>query len=199
MQFFHRTNSARRPGIRSAIALLLLVGAPLAAVPASAQIAVKVGVIDVERILLDSERGQAALQEIEALRNRKQQEGQALQDEISQLRQQLQEGQLSLSEERLDGLRREVEDRAVALRRFQEDANRELTKARNEMLADLERSVLPVINQIGQEGGYTLIFNKFDSGLVFADEAVDITQAVIERYDQGADAAAAPEPGGDGG
>ena len=37
-------------------------------------------------------------------------------------------------------------------------------------LAELERRVFPVINQVGKEKGFTLIFNKFQSGLVYAED-----------------------------
>ena len=43
--------------------------------------------------------------------------------------------------------------------------------------------MFPVINQVGKEGGYTLIFRKFESGLIYADEAIDITDEVIQRLD----------------
>ncbi len=143
-------------------------------------------VIDVERILIESERGKAALQELDGLRQQKQQEGETRQEEINELRNRLSEGQLSLSQERLAELQKQLEDRVIALRRFQDDANRELGKKRDEILAQIEQSVFPVINQIGEEGGYTLIFNKYNSGLVYAQEAVDITRQVIERYNQSA-------------
>lgn len=42
---------------------------------------------------------------------------------------------------------------------------------------------MPIIEQAGQEFGYTLIFNKFQSGLVYADEAADITPLIIQRFD----------------
>ena len=41
---------------------------------------------------------------------------------------------------------------------------------------------MPVIETVGQERGLTLIFNKFQSGLVFADQGVDITDEVIRRF-----------------
>lgn len=165
--------------------LLVLVAALAGFAPAFAQAGnVKVAVIDVERILLESNRGKAALAEIESLRAQKQEEGTAKQQEISDLRQRLAEGRLSLSEDKLAELRKQAEDRMIALQRFQDDANRELAKKRDEVLKTIEDSVFPVINELGKEGGYTLVFNKFSSGLVYADEAVDITQQVIERYNQ---------------
>lgn len=163
------------------------------AVPASAQTAgpAKIAVIDVELILTDSARGQQALKEIDALRKDKAAQVKTKGDEINDLRQRIQDGQLSLAQDRLQAMAKELEDKTIALQRFQDDATRELSKKRDEVLDAIEKSVFPVINQIGQEGGYTAIFNKFRSGLVYADEAVDITQQVIERYNQ-----VAPPAGG---
>ena len=53
---------------------------------------------------------------------------------------------------------------------------RELNKAQRAGFGEIDQRVMPVINQVGKEGGYTLIFHKFESGLVYADEAVDITE-----------------------
>ncbi|HUF77520.1 MAG TPA: OmpH family outer membrane protein [Thermoanaerobaculia bacterium] len=154
------------------------------AAPAAAQPPIKVAVIDVERILLESNRGKAALGEIENLRKAKQQEGEVLQKEIADLQTRLNEGRLSLAEDKLAELTKQLEDKVIAARRFQDDATRELTKKRDQVLDQIEQSIFPVINQVGREGGYTLIFNKYNSGLVYADESVDITAQVIERYNQ---------------
>lgn len=171
--------------VRRLVVLAVLGACALAsAAPLAAQGSFKVAVIDVERILLESNRGKAALQEIDALRKQKQDEGEVMQKALADLQTRFTEGRLSLSEDKLAELRKEIEDKTIALRRFQDDATRDLTKKRNEVLDQIEKSVFPVINQIGQEGGYTLIFNKYNSGLVYADDAVDITARVIERYNQ---------------
>jgi outer membrane protein len=79
-------------------------------------------------------------------------------------------------------LRKEGEEKMIAMQRFQDDAQRELNKKREQVLGDIEKKVFPVINQVGEAGGYTLIFNKYNSGLVYASEAVDITDDVITRF-----------------
>lgn len=175
-----KPNPVRRPHVLLALGLFVLASAA----PLAAQGGLKVAVIDVERILLESNRGKTALQEIDALRKTKQEEGQAMQKELTDLQARFTEGRLSLSEDKLAELRKQVEDKSIALQRFNDDATRELTKKRNEVLDEIERSIFPVINEIGKEGGYTLMFNKYNSGLVYADEAVDITARVIERYNQ---------------
>ncbi len=51
------------------------------------------------------------------------------------------------------------------------------------MLKQIDERVMPVINQAGKDLGYTLIFRKFESGLIYADEAIDITGVIIQRLD----------------
>ena len=63
----------------------------------------------------------------------------------------------------------------------------------SDRFAAIERQVMPIINDVGTELGYTLIFNKFESGLVFALDSADITDMILQRFDSMA--AAAEESG----
>jgi hypothetical protein len=56
---------------------------------------------------------------------------------------------------------------------------------------------MTIINQVGTELGYTMIFNKFESGLVYAQEGVDITDLILQRFDSSSEAAAPAQEGGD--
>lgn len=178
------STSAKRSRFRltvalAAAALALGVAAPLAAQEQ------KIAIIDTERVLATSTVGKQALEGLTALRLQKQQEGEALEKELTDLQARLQEGRLSLSEDKLAELQRQAEDKALAMRRFQDDANRELSQKRDEMLAEVDQKVMPVITRFGQQNGYDLIFRKFESGLIYADDAVDITDEVIAALDAG--------------
>ena len=59
-------------------------------------------------------------------------------------------------------------------------------------LQALQAKILPVIDQIGKEMGVAAIFNKFESGLVYASDAIDITDTVVKRFDTATGGAAAP-------
>ena len=150
------------------------------ALPAAAQM--KIAVIDVQRVVADSDPGKEALQQLKAIQDAKIQEGQALQQELAALQEQFNRQRFTVSEERLAEMNKELEDKTIAIRRFEDDAKRELEEARRRHLGGLEGKILPIINLIGKEQGITVIFNKFQSGLVYADEAVDITDEVIQRF-----------------
>ena len=165
-----------RLSLRTGLLALVLV----AAMPAAAQI--NIAVIDVQRVVTESDPGKEALQKLKQLQDAKIDEGRSLQQELSALQEQLSKQRFTLSEERLAELSKQIEDKQIALQRFQADAERELDEARRRELGGLEGRIMPVINEIGAERGLTLIFNKFQSGLVYADDAVDITDDVIRRF-----------------
>jgi len=152
-----------------------------AALPAAAQ-QVNIAVIDVQRVVTESDPGKQALQKLKLLQDAKIDEGRALQQNLTNLQDQMAKQRFTLSEERLADLSKQLEDGQIAMQRFQDDAERELDEARRRELGGLEGRIIPVINEIGAERGFTLIFNKFQSGLVYADDTIDITDDVIRRF-----------------
>jgi len=175
-------------GLTAGALLLFLLAPPPAAAQTSAPAPArppKIAVIDVQRILTESKLGKEALARLKTVQEQKLAESKQRQEAISQIRARIAEGQLSLSEEKIAELQKQLEEQVISFRRFQDDAERELQKLRDETFAAIEQRVMPIINQMGRELGYTLIFNKFESGLLFAQEEVDITSAIIQRFDGG--------------
>lgn len=172
----------RRFAARSLAVLALAAGLVPAAARAQAP-AVKVGVIDVQRILTESVAGKEAMTKLKGLQDQKLAEAKSKQDEINQLRTRINDGRLSLAEDKIAEMEKQAEDKVIAFRRFQDDADRELQKARDVAFDAIEKRVLPLINQVGTEGGFTVIFNKFQSGLIYADDKIDLTAEIIKRFD----------------
>lgn len=153
--------------------------AALLALPATAQ---KVGVIEVQRIVQESAVGKESLARIQKVQGTKQEELVKRQNELRDLEKKIQEQGKSLSEDAMEKAQKDYQARALELKRFQDDAQRELEDLQRKELGELEKRVLPVIEAVSKELGYTLVFNKFQSGLLHADPAVDITDAVIQKF-----------------
>lgn len=185
--------------------VLSVLAVSLAAV-ASAQSApgaaptVRVAVIDVERLVRDSALGKEAFNRVKKVNDEKKAQADALQKELRDLEQKLANQGQSLTDDKREQLQKQYQEKAIDFKTFQEKASRELDTAQKKELADLERRVFPIISQLGKERGFTLIFNKFQSGLVFADDAADITEDVLKRFNTqvavppAAAAAKAPAP-----
>lgn len=142
----------------------------------------KIGVIEVQRIVADSAMGKESLARVQKVQGQKQDELGKRQKELRDLEQKIQEQGKSLSEEAMEKLQKDYQAKALELKRFQDDAQRELEEVQRKELAELEKRIMPVISDVAKEQGYALVFNKYQSGLLFAGEGVDITDAVITRF-----------------
>ncbi|GBC80346.1 MAG: OmpH family outer membrane protein [Acidobacteriota bacterium] len=141
-----------------------------------------VAVIDVQRVVEESAAGREAMGRLRKLQEDKVAQGRKLNEELAGLRRQLETQAVTLSEAKIAELRKQIEDKQVELQRFQDDAQQELEEAKAKELQNLERQIMPIINEIGKEKKFLLIFNKFQAGLVYADDTVDITDEVLRRF-----------------
>lgn len=142
----------------------------------------RVAVINVQRVLLESNQGKVAREKLEKVALQKQEKAQAMRTEIENLEKEISTKRLSLSQDKLEEMTKAYDEKKISLQRFAQDADRELKTEEQKTLIELEKSIRPVIDQIGKEMGFALIFNKLESGLVYASDAVEITDMVIKRY-----------------
>ena len=168
-----------------AILALILARMPLAAQEIVDQ---KMGVFNADRVLTESQPGQQAVALFNQLREQRVGELQVQQDEINTMQQQA----MSATPGTADAarLQREMEDRMLQLDRLQQDVQQELGLRQNELTSEIMQMVAGVIDALGQEEGYTLIFNVVQSGLVYVGPTLDITDEIIIRIN----AMSAPDP-----
>jgi outer membrane protein len=153
-----------------------------ASAPAPAAGPLKIGVINVERLVQESALGKEAFNRVKKLNDSKKEEGEKLSKELRDMEQKLADQGSAMADDKRDALQKSYQEKAIAFKRFQDDANRDLEAAQKKELSELERRVFPVINQVGKEKGYTLILNKFQSGLVYVEDSVDITDEVLKVF-----------------
>jgi outer membrane protein len=168
------------------VAVLALVATDVAVVSAQESGVQRLAVVEVERLLTESAAGKAALERIQTLGTQKESEIQAKEGEIGDLRKRISEGQLSLSEDRQAELSDSLQQEMIGLNRMRDDAARELKRVRDEAFETIETRVIPLIAEVAEAEGYSLVFNKFQSGLLFAVDRIDITDEILERFDSAA-------------
>lgn len=142
-----------------------------------------VAVIDVRRILTESDAGRSALERLRVLAEAKQTALRAQEDEAVAIQEDLTAKRLSLSEDKQQEIEADLQRRAIDLRRAQDDARREIEEQQVQEFKAIEDKVMPLIREIGESEGFAVIFNKFeDSGLLYAAAEADITSQVLERF-----------------
>ena len=146
----------------------------------------RVAVVDVQKVLTQSVAGKAAYEKLKKMQDDRVSKAKGMDEEMKKLETDLNTKRISLAEDKLAEMAKQLSDKKIAMQRYAQDADREIGEARDRELQALQVKIEPVIDAIGKEMGLALIFNKFESGLVYASEAVEITDTVIKRFNEAA-------------
>ena len=153
-------------------------GLAWAAIGAASAADIKVGFVDVSRVLDQSpqaEEARARIQDefapIDQELLRQQREVRSSEERL------LRDGDVMANEERMK-LEREILSRKRELRRSQEEFREDLNLRRNQELQKLQRQVVLAIRAMAKSESYDLVISD---GVLFAGERVDITGRVLER------------------
>lgn len=164
------------------IVALTLFALMLAAAPAWSADA-KVGIVDLQKALNVSAAGKAARDKI--AERFKSYEGtlQQRQEEIQKLKEDLEKQAMLLSEEARQAKEREYQQMLKDLQRFTKDVQEELQQEDADQTDRILKDLSAVLDELGRAEGYTLILQRAEMLVLFADEQTDLTDRLIKAYD----------------
>lgn len=156
-----------------------LMGLSLAAPAVSAQ-DIRIGVVNMERILRDSQSAAQASERLNAEGQRRQEEIDALTKRFKQRLERFEKGASDMPEgERLTE-RRELAEMERDVARRSREARDELNQRRNEEVLLLQSRAGRVIQQIAEKEKFDLVLYEF----FYASKKVDITERVMNELDR---------------
>ncbi|WP_420633290.1 OmpH family outer membrane protein [Candidatus Palauibacter sp.] len=155
--------------------------ATLAAQAAEAEEApLKIGVINVDAVALQSPAGQALRQQLAGFQAEVTAELQTRQTAVQAIEERIGAADsLSVDERRL--LEREYQDALTEFQRYQQDKQEEATALQAEGQNRIRAEIAPVIEGIQADLGYDLILNSTSNIIILFSERMDITQLAIDR------------------
>lgn len=166
-------------------ALLLFSGLTLGAGAASAQQAVKIAYVDLQRALLEVEDGKKAKAQLEKLKADRQKELDAAQDEVRKLKEAFDAQVQFMKPEVKQQKQMELAQKLQGLQQTFAEKQKELVKREAELTKTIFGRMGKILAKIGEDQSYTMIFEKGDSSLLWAPRHLDLTDEVIRRYNAG--------------
>ena len=144
----------------------------------------KIAYVDIQKALNVCEAGKAAKKQIalEVERMRKTFAGK--QKELEKLKEDLEKRGLVLSEAAREEKARDYQAKSRDLERMQRDYQDELQRKDRELTESILRKLEVVVKKMGEEGKYTLILERNQGGIIYAAEALDLTDELIKAFDQ---------------
>ena len=146
----------------------------------------KIGVVDFQRVLKDSQAGKTVAKKLrEKLREKQKKRTLALkerQKEIITLQKKIEGIELVGDKEERENKQLELNNRIDAFKKLEIKFNKELKDINALGSASIKKEVNELVVKAGKKGGYLLIVEKRD--VLYYPDAVDITSKIISTYNQ---------------
>jgi len=154
----------------------------------------KIAFVNLQQIAALTAEGKASAARVEALIQKKQNEGNDKAKALAANQQKLQQSGALLSDTARAQLEKDIEKQQVDGQRFQQDAQAEINELQQELQNEFQKKLLPVIQQLAQEKGLQILFSAADAGVIWAEPGLDLTMEAVKKMDANTKPAATPKP-----
>jgi outer membrane protein len=157
-----------------------------AVLAANAQQPTKVGVLNIQAAIANTQDGKKAAADLESKYAPRRKEVESDQSAINSLKDQLQKGQNTMSETAKAQLIRDIDDKTKRLNRKMEDAQADLQQDQQKALQTIGQKMMVVIDKYAKDHGYTLLIDvsSQQTPVLFAASDIDVTKAIVDLYDK---------------
>lgn len=175
--------------------LLAILGAP----PAFADL--KVGYVDLQRALMEVGEGQQAKAKLKSEIDKKKAEFEGEQKKLREDGMVLDRQASAMSEEVRIEKMKQLQGRIMSISEKGQKLQAEFVEKERSELKKIFDRMDPIVAAIAKREGLAMVFEKTDSGLVFAESNLDVTNELVRTYNEkypvkgGKPAAPAPAPG----
>jgi len=145
---------------------------------------VRFGVIDMVKVVELSDAGKKAKDELTSSIEAAERDIIKRQEELLSLKEEIEKQSMMLSAEALAKKEREYQDKLLQYQRKVQDYNYELQNNQYELMDVIISETNSIVYDIAREGGYTLILERTNSGVLYFQEDIDLTEDIIEALDR---------------
>ena len=142
----------------------------------------KIGYVDLQRALNESESGKKAKEEFKVQVDKLQGQLKKQKDEIDNLKEQLEKKALVMKEEERSNLEDDYRKKLRDFERNYKDSQTDLQKKDNELTGGIIKDLQEVIREYGEREGYTLILEATNSAVLYGTKSADLTDAIMQQY-----------------
>jgi outer membrane protein len=151
---------------------------------ALAQNSLKLGYVDLQRALNESEAGKKAKENFKGELERMEQSLEKRKKEVERLKDELEKKGLLLREEEREVLERDYRQKMRDFERLYKDSQQELQIRDRELTGRILEELRVILQDIGEQGSYTLILEGNNTVVLYGSRAIDLTETVIGAYNQ---------------
>jgi outer membrane protein len=145
-----------------------------------AQERVKIGFVDIQRVIAESQAGKRAKDRFQAQVKKVETELMKERQDLERLRNDIDKKGPLLRDDERRNMEAEFQKRSINLQRTMGDYQQDLRQRESEMMSEILKDLEVIVNEVGKSDKFTLILER--SQILYSDKGIDITNKVIETY-----------------
>jgi outer membrane protein len=145
---------------------------------------IKIGVVDIELAISSTEDGKKAREELMRKEREAQQQIKPLMDRYQGLEEELKAKKFVLSEEALYQKQLDLAEMRNLIQNKYKELEGQFQVDQKRLEGPLTVKLGEIISEVGKSQGYTLIIRRNAPGVLYTREALDLTDVIIQRYNQ---------------
>jgi outer membrane protein len=146
----------------------------------------KIAILNVRQAIVTTAEGKQASAQLQSQFSSQQNDLQNMQKQISDLQNRITNSHGTLSDDEQARLQRQGELLTRQFQRKQDDLNEAVNAAQSDVIDNIGRKMLDVLDRYARENGYTAVFDTSAQGspVVYGSSQIDITNEIVRLYDQ---------------
>ena len=142
----------------------------------------KIGVVDLQQVIEKSNPGKRSSVEIKSQGKKMEEVLKKKGSEIEKLKKTLDQKALVMSDDARGAKGKDLRDKVTDFQSLQKRFQDVLREIHINLSKQIQQDVFEIVEGIGKAGGYSLIIDRRVGGVLYAPNAIDITDKVIEKY-----------------
>lgn len=143
----------------------------------------KFGSVDIQKVLLFSDAGKSAKEQLAQKASKYESEKNVKEDELKKLKTDLEKQSVLLSESARNSKEKDYQQKLKEYQRFLKDAQDDLQAKNDELTSKIVDEIVKVVQDYGRKNKFTFIFVK-DERMVYQDESADVTEEVLKAFNE---------------
>jgi len=162
----------------------VLLATVILAMPVLAQAADKIGVVNSQDVVMNSEAGKRAMQDLQNKANAKQQELTRQSDELKKMDENFRKQSVTLSAEAKAKMQGEMEAKFKKMMDDQNTFNQQMGQEQSKMLEPLMKVFDQVVADYAKKNGYSMIVER--RAVLFVGSGLDVTTDITKDFEAAA-------------
>ena len=144
---------------------------------------IKIGVLNMKRLQQNSAKFQKIREELRTKFNALQKKLDAEREQINKIEEELRKQSMMLSLDAKEDKEIELGKKTRHYKYMYEELTHEMKNAEYEATRSVGKEIEKIVEKIAKQEGYTIILEEGTVGLVYYDNAIDLTDRVTKAYD----------------